>query len=311
MRRAGAFLSIFFGPGLLLYACLGSLDRRPHYDIYDEAVSLYFRAPRDTSGAIKLLQRACDRGGEGRDLSCYNLGAILELESRQDEALAAYREAASLSPNPVYKAAVQRMAIDPDSLPSAYQQLLGRAIAACNSSDAATALEALTTLATEQPAAHSSDGPIYRDVLEQPFFRDCLGQMPAYTALLARHRKNPENAGAAALAHRARNNEFASLWDMEFFLRNGAASPRNPTTQAWEQALSAAGRGDAAAYAARLKDFVAALDARQANAGAGEKARILAMRRAAGILTLHDPNFARVRDNPTVRVLAESLIASP
>lgn len=311
MRRAGAFLSIFFGPGLLLYACLGSLDRRPHYDIYDEAVSLYFRAPRDTAAAIKLLRRACDRGGEGRDLSCYNLGAILELESRQAEALEAYREAARLSPNPVYKAAVQRMAIDPDSLPSAYQQFLARAIAACHSSDTAAALEALNALTSQAAAAHSSDAPVYRDVLEQPFFRDCLGQKPAYTALLARLRKNPENAGAAALAHRARNHEFASLWDMEFFLRNGAASPRNSTTTAWEQALSAAGQGDAGAYVARLKDFVAALEARQANASAGEKARILAMRRAAGILTLHDPNFARVRDNPTVRALAESLVTGP
>ncbi len=308
MQRAAAFLSIFFGPGLLLYACQGALDRRPHYDIYDEAVSLYFRAPRDPEAAIQLLRRACDRSGASRDLSCYNLGAVLELEARRAEALEAYREAASLSPNPIYAAAVQRMSIDPNRLPSGYQQRLAQAIAACNSSDAPRALEALAAL-SDTPT-HSSDGPVYRDVLEQPFFRDCLGQNPAYATLLARLRKNPENAGAAALAYRARNHEFASLWDMEFFLRNGAAPARNATTLAWEQALNAAGRGDASAYAARLKDFIATLEARQANAGAGEKARILAMRRAAGILTLHDPNFARVRENPAVRALAESLTAA-
>lgn len=266
---------------------------RPYYDIYDEAVNLYYKSPRRPEAALALMDRACRFNGNGQDLLCFNLGVLRELRGDPPRlALAAYRRAQRIRPHAIYAAAVRRLAPDaPAAAPAgAYLQTVHRMISSCRNENRRAALIHLRRFVdthTGNTAAQLSqaDRQRFAQSLGQPFLSECLGAAAEYTRLLDRLRAVPDDTADAAgpgasdrafgevstaaadlddqlLKQRAALDEFASLWDIERRLRGLSAdsdASEHPVTDAWDALREAAADGDGKAAAESLREFFAAL----------------------------------------------------
>lgn len=296
-----AFLSIYFAGGGA--ACRAFWNERPYFDIYDEAINLYWKEPRDQQAAIDLLKNACRWNSDLQDATCFNLGTLLELEGRADEALDAYRRAEALRSAPVYQAAIQALAPHKPESDSEYLRAMGQAVAFCHQGNRGAALAALEQA---RAAAERSGEPAPATAFQQPFFSDCLRGLPDFEVFLKRSPPAPPSLREEQLRLRARAHGFAALWDMEFHLRRGQGESRNPLTESWRRALAYADSGSGAAFAAELKEFNTRLESACAPQAALRR-RCLAIRRAAVALVLHDPAFARIRDHAAVEAAIATL----
>lgn len=295
----GLFLSISFA----LPACRALWSERPYYDLYDEAINLYWKSPRDTEAALKLLRNGCSWNADLQDASCYNLGTLLELEGRREEALEAYRRAQRLRPAPIYDAAIQALQPHEPSTDSEYLRAMARAVQFCRGNAPGAALGELRAASA---AAQAGGTPAPRTVFAQPFFEQCLSGIADYRGFLAQQPPASASAAGEQLSNRARSHAFAALWDIEFHMLHGQGAIRNPLTESWEKATNAAQSGNAAAFGAQLQEFQARLGATCAERSALER-RCRAIRRAAGALILYDPLYAAVRESQSVRNLAQEL----
>ena len=304
MKRS--FLSIFF---ILICACRSpEYQQRPYYDLYDEAVNLYFKAPRDAEGAIEVLHEGCRRNLDLQDVTCYNLGVLLEIDGKTQEAREAYERARQLNPHPLYLAALR--ALDPGSHPpeNRYGQELLRMVGFCREGrprDAVRIMEQLVALQAEE----NSGIRLNQEQFAQPYFADCLAEQPAYAVLLAGLpvAGDLENT---IVRLRAAHDEFHNLWDMESYFRglqNHRGHSSHALTAAWQGILKQAGAGNAAATAAGLRTFFARLEAFPA-ASDQEREMKTAMRRAAAILVNRDPYFSRVRGSGVVQAVVAPLL---
>ncbi len=321
-QRTRLILSIFFM--LFTTACddAGPWQQRPYYDIYDEAVNLYYKPPRRPEAALALMDRACRENEDKTDVLCYNLGVLRELQERPtSEALAAYRAAYRLRRHPAYLAAIQRLELDPSVYESEYLRVSAYMVQACRANDAKAALKRLREFVRDRTPVQDEAADVrlqrtYRQNFAQPFFADCLESQGAeYQALLeqlAEPRSNPEAFADDIYEARAKSDGFYALWDVELYLRDlgETTDSDHPATAEWQDVLAAArrGRGDAAAL--HLEAFFATLnelareEVRKRPASAKAlRARVKAMQRAAAVLIRGDSYFARVRGNAKVRAI--------
>ena len=304
MKRS--FLSIFF---ILICACRSpEYQQRPYYDLYDEAVNLYFKAPRDAEGAINVLREGCRRNLDLQDVTCYNLGVLLEIDGKTQEAREAYEQARQLNPHPLYLAALR--ALDPGSHPpeNRYGQELLRMIGFCRDGRPRDALRVMERLVALQ-ADEANGVRLNQEQFAQPFFAECLADQPAYGVLLAG--LPPGGSLEQTIVRlRAAHDEFHNLWDMESYFRglqNRRGQSTHALTAAWDVVLEQAGSGNAAATAGGLRTFFARLEAFPA-ANDQEREMKTAMRRAAAILVSRDPYFHRVRGAGAVQALISPLL---
>ncbi len=149
---------------------------RPYYDIYDEAVNLYYKSPRRPEEALALMDRACRLNANGQDLLCYNLGVLRELRGDPPRlALAAYRRASRIRPHAIYTAAVRRLAPDtPSARPKGvYLQTVQRLLNSCRNDNRRAALIYLRRF-VETQLGPNAESPLSAD--ERRRFAQSLGQ---------------------------------------------------------------------------------------------------------------------------------------
>ncbi len=308
--RAAILTLVLAAPGAACGTPEGPWTPRPYYDIYDEAVNLYYKPPRRPEQALTLMERACRENKDGQDILCYNLGVLLELQAApRRRILAAYKRAGEIRPHALYSAAIQRMQPDPDAYASPYLQSVARMTVACRENRPDRALSefrrAIQAAAENQtspaesgkappsrpelsapppPAASAPTVPLPRESFAQPFFAECLAgeaQRSEYEQLL--NRLIPGGAGglnleAQVIRARARLDPFHTLWDVELNLRGlrDGRDSKNPATAEWHDFVQTARRGQGAAAALHLRAFFDGLDAlaadvaRNGNSGPGQ-----------------------------------------
>lgn len=293
---------------------------RPYYDIYDEAVNLYYKPPRRPEQALALMDRACRLNSDGQDILCYNLGVLLELQAKPaDRILAAYKRARRIRPHALYEGAIQRIAPDPTRYESQYLRSVSRMVVACRAGRSDQALaEFKRTLATKntKPADAAP-----REVFSQPFFAECLADQAEFATLLAQQPSAGTTLEQQLIRARAHLDPFHSLWDVELNLRGLAdgAGSENPATAEWHDFVQSARRGQGAAAALHLRAFFDVLDdlAREAmrkpekngpQSAAGVRQRVRAFKRAAAVLIQGDSYFHRVRRVPAIQAILRPIL---
>lgn len=310
-------------------------NQRNYYEYYAEAVDHYYREPRSPARAIAVLRKACRRVPDRQDVSCYNLGIILENEERPAEALEAYRRAWQLRRHPLYREAVQALAPEPGAYPTPYLRSFRRMVAACGNEDPKGALLELRRLIEDDrkatsaaktpaagqpgtPGAEGADGPapaeeklapggLHREIFAQPVFAECLAGDSEYADLLASLPERGGDVEAEAVHFRALNDPYHTLWDMELHLLRLTRSrdSDHPVTREWQGVMAARGSGGRAA--GHLAAFLDELDRAVQAAGPGQREdlerRALAMKRAAAVLIDRDPFFGGIRGHGRVRAL--------
>ncbi len=289
--RHTILLSTLFG-ALLVAGCGDGRVARPEgtpLEIYDRAVSLFFRSPRRPEEATVLLAGACAHIKEQQAQSCYNWGLLLELEKDTRGALRAYRRAASLQATDVYVAAAE--ALDPDHQPAEGRlRALKRAVRLCADKREGQALEELKAGAARNPKAWN------RELVSQPLFQECLGHTKGYAQFVG---SLPKAGGSLEQQHRAAlaaRDPFHKLWDLESTFAGREPASTHAVTSAWHQALRSAARGDGAGAGQALARFQAAVS------GAGAPAdRARGMLKAAALVVEQTRYFAAVRSHPEVR----------
>ncbi|MCR9144034.1 MAG: hypothetical protein NXI24_17435 [bacterium] len=255
----------------------GPWTPRPYYDIYDEAVNLYYKPPRRPEAALTLMERACRSNQNGQDILCYNLGVLLELQAAPPaKILKAYERAEKIRPHALYRAAIQRIDPDPGRLESEYLQTLSRMTVACRDQRPDRALAGLRRFVAA--AGSQADGATVtaaqdvasalppRESFAQPFFAECLAgpeHATEYAALLEELPETPGDLATQLMRARARLDPFHSLWDVELNLRGLAdgAGSKNPATTEWHDFIRSARRGQAGPAALHLRAFFDVLDA--------------------------------------------------
>ena len=303
MRQAWTSIllsTLFVGLGPAVWQCgrNGAVPRPAGtvLEIYDRAVSLYFRAPRRPEKAITLLEGACTHIKEQRAQSCYNWGLLMELEKDRRGALKAYRRAAELDPLDVYRAAVA--ALDASERPVGKRpNALQRAVLLCAERKAADAFAVLKEASAGDHAGWT------RELVAQPVFRECLGSVPGYRAFAAGLPGTTRSLTERHRAAMAARDHFHGLWDIEARLAGHESGSRHPVTAAWHQALRYAARGDGAATGRTLQEFLRALPKTGKDAG-----RSRGMARAAGLVVQQTRYFAGVRSHPDVRRFLDSAL---
>ncbi len=278
-------------------------DGARYYEIWDKAAILYYGEPRNVDGAIDLLVHGCKKVSEKRDVSCYNLGVMLELEGRKEEALKAYSRARELRPHPVYDNAVFALGGRADTSGA------GRTIGplrhleeACRSANSALIRKSL-----EELAALANDGSApSRETLTQPFFADCLKAVPESTAIVAKLVPAKDYAESTWIRYRSRHHPFAGVWDIDLYLRGNLATGKSsvPATQAWQKFLNAALQSNGALAGQEIQNFDKAI------AGLPAPYRI-SLRRAAAALVQSDALFESIKANPGVAAFVRSEFGGP
>ncbi|MEQ9364982.1 MAG: hypothetical protein RIF32_12095, partial [Leptospirales bacterium] len=329
-----AFAAVFGGGG----ACDGRdgpWTPRPYYDIYDEAVNLYYKPPRRPEQALTLMERACRSNSDGQDILCYNLGVLLELEnSPADRILAAYERAQKIRPHALYQGAIQRLDPRPDRYESSYLQTLSRMTEACRAGRGAKALqdfrravqaaEFASTAGVDQAPGNAATATLPpRESFAQPFFAQCMADRPEYARLLERLPATPGDLEAQLMLARADLDPFHTLWDVELNLRGLAdgSQSKNPATAEWHDFIQNARRGQGAAAALHLRAFFDVLEALGRDATqktpanqdpgvqtAGIRRRVQAFKRAAAVLILNDPYFHRVRGQAAIQSVIRPIL---
>jgi len=293
------FLSIVFTwTGLhVLPGCKFNQEVRPYYDIYDEAVFAYFLDPTDPPRALKVLDEACSSNPDHQDVSCYNYGVLLELENRKAEALASYRRANNLHPSALYREAIQSLSPDPAASSTIYLQLLQGLTSACQEKNQPR-IEGLIVRLKE--SVKRGEIVLTRQVMEQPFFSECLKETAdrTWTASLP---SRTDDLGLLLIRYRAAKSDFASIWDMELFMRGlqGSVRSRNPLTGAWQTVIDSARGGNSAGAARALRVFYSELAAFETRLP-DRRNELLALRRAAAVIITREDLFARIKNNEEV-----------
>lgn len=265
--------------------------------IYDRAVALYFKAPRDPQKALLLLAGACTHIEERRAQSCYNWGLLLEMEGKDQEARGAYRRAVQIERLPVYESAL--WASDPSQKPDSTKLAAVRAAAEqCRLGRSGAALSLLQNAVAAAPKAGWS-----RELVAQPFFAQCLEKEARYKSF-----RDSLNSAGGDLRRRyasavAAADDFRAMWDLEARLSGREGQSSHRTTRAWLAALRMAAQGNGPGAASALAEFKSSLPRDGANAE-----RSLAMHRAAALLIRQTRYFARVRAHPGVAGFANEVL---
>lgn len=308
-------LSIF----LLLVFPMGCSNCRPssapedlagsYIEIYDRAISYYYRHPRQPEKAVDLLRRACTGIKDHQALSCYNLGHLLELEGDRTGALEAYRQAVKLKSDPIFEGALFRLDPEPGKLTSPYLQGLANTVEECRQGKPAQALKSMSEVIERIGRFQKSERPD-REAFEQPFFEECLGKEPGYRALL----KKMDSARSPDPAYlyyrdRAKKHPFHSLWDMELKLRglDHSRSSRHPLTGNWQKILKFTRRQKYMEAGLALNEFYKQLN-NMLNATEQitckkrqrRKQKLRAIGRAAALLISQDHYFRKLRSEEKV-----------
>ncbi|MCB1317100.1 MAG: tetratricopeptide repeat protein [Leptospiraceae bacterium] len=274
---------------------------RAYYDIYDEAVNLYFKPPYRKEQAVGLMRSACEYHTELQDASCYNLGILLEIHGQPDQALEAYKRAQSLNPHQLYALAIQRLGGRAIESSSDYLKFMSQIVEQCRAEDREGALLSMRRMMS---VAVGPGHPItlHREMLDQPFLQSCLGDSEQYQQYVSELPANSEALDEAIYRERAAVHPFHGLWDMELYLRNlqQREQSHNRITADWQNVLQATRNAQGNVVARELRAMFQALDTygRRSQID-GQKA--LAIKRAAAILLQNDPYFARVRGNAAIQ----------
>lgn len=273
-------------------------DTARYYEIWDKAAILYYGEPRNVDGAIDLLVHGCKKVSERRDVSCYNLGVMLELEGRREEARKAYERARDLHPHPMYDNAVVALGGKGD-VPAAGKAVgpLRRLEEGCRANNEPLIRKSMDELSTL--IAEGSAPP--RETLTQPFFADCLKGIPESTALIAKLVPAKDHAEAMWYRYRARHHPFWGVWDIELYLRGavGTAKSGVPTTVAWQKFLTAASQSNGELAGREIQNFDKAISGLPA-------AFRVPIRRAAAALIQSDALFESVKKDPGVAAFVRS-----
>ena len=281
-----------------------------YYEIYDRAISLYFKQPRDPEKALALMRAACEKIRENRALTCYNAGILLELRGEVEEAVQSYRRAAALSPHPFYRAAVQDLEPGQARPKSPYLRKIRVLLANCGRNNVSGALKAMRELSELPPALRPP-----RSALLQPYIRSCLKKKKGrYRALLRKFRQRSyKRYSDQYYKTLAQEKPYFSLWDMELHLRK--IGPRafrppsrkksaHPLTRAWNKTLQTVLKKDVSGARESLEEFyreLTALRRGKAGRGAGASAKIRALGRASALLVLKDKFFRPIQKDPAVQ----------
>lgn len=276
-----------------------------YIEIYDRAISYYYRHPRQPDLAVSLLQKACRGIKDHQALSCYNLGHLLELEGDRRGALTAYRAAVKLDPHPIFKGALFRLAPEPDNLETPYLQGMAKIVEACRRGDRRGALKTMRELADRRKQFQKSER-LDREAFGQPFFQECLGEEAGYRELLktiiSERRRDP---ALLFYRERAQRHPFHSLWDMELRLRglDSVRHSRHPLTSEWQNILRLTRRRKHQEAIGALTKFYDRLNTMQKETAAisnqkmkrQRRRKLQAIGRAAALLIKQDHYFRKLR----------------
>ncbi|MCB1175882.1 MAG: hypothetical protein KDK39_20065 [Leptospiraceae bacterium] len=277
-------------------------------DIYDEAVNLYYKTPRDPETAAALLKQACACHPDRQDTSCYNYGVILELEEQYDAARSAYKQAWTRRPETAYELALQRLDANVHT-PDARQKQIQLLIAACQKpANSAAAARQMQSLLQTTPLA---DRPT-RSVIDQPYFRDCLAGHPEYRHWLAQlpaDQWTPAEFRQQWVQGRSDPHPFNGLLDIQLYLKGQLFSQPSSRaiTQSWQKLVQFGRQGQAGAAAEQLRQLFNQLDSAAAR-DASLHTRTRAIKRAIALLVEQEDWFAPVRAHMAIQKLIQPVL---